>query len=79
MHYSIRSITVRVAPLADDVVSLRMPFSFLFFSWQCIRLEVDLSLILWCGTKQVGLASVELSKTADGRMLRTTKIQFHFL
>ena len=71
---------MRVAPLADDVVSLRMPFSFLFFfSWQCILLEVDLSFILWCGTKQVGLASVELSKTADGRMLRTTKIQIHFL
>lgn len=71
---------MRVAPLADDVVSLRMPFFlFSFFSWQCILLEVDLSFILWCGTKQVGLASVELSKTADGRMLRTTKIQFHFL
>ena len=70
---------MRVAPLADDVVSRRMPFSFLFFSWQCIRLEVDLSLILWCGTKQVGLASVELSESADGRMLRTTKIQIHFL
>ena len=79
MDYNVRSVSVRVAPLADDVVSLRMPFSFFFFSWQCTLLEVDLPLIIWCGTKQVGLASVELSESADGRMLRTTKIQIHFL